>query len=147
MKTAKELRTHVINAIGSTLLGTRSYGAIVEPAISIIPDPQFADGGFTFPSIINGNPVVNNGIEVVIYDGYEGNDYSAIMNNGARLDSEISILIKDWNDSDNSKITQAALLISKGLYIVRTIKPPSTNIDQAPLLRSIVLVVGYSGYL
>jgi hypothetical protein len=39
----------------------------------------------------------------------------------------------------------AALTISKGLYIIDT-RTPSTP-DQAPLMKSIILVVGYAGYL
>ncbi len=151
MKTPIELRQHVLDAIGASganLLGTRTYGATQEPAISIIPDPQFEEGGTTFPSIIDGYPVTYQGIECVIYDGIEGNEYNALLNNEARLDSQILILLKDWNDNDSSNLSLAALLVSKGLpYILKTITPPSNPIDQAPLLKSIILVVGFAGYL
>lgn len=117
----------------------------VEPAISIIPDPQFEEGGTTFPSIINGSPVQYQGIEVVIYNGHEGNEYSGLLNNQARLDSEIWVLLKDWNTDNTENLTMAGLLITKGLYIIRTVVNP--NPDPAPLIKSIILVIGYAGYI
>jgi hypothetical protein len=225
MKNAIELRTHIINKIGSSLLGTRTYpssatkynftaagdvitatgatftngdtfrvfgdnlpsplaediiyyavsasgstckasltlgGAaialttagsgvrqlqkyVVEAAVSIIPDPQFDEGGFSFPSIVNGSPVTYQGIEAVIYNGYEGNQYSALLNSEARLDSEIWILLKDWNTDSSDDLTMAALYVSQGLYILETKTPP--NPDNAPLVKSIILVIGFAGYL
>jgi hypothetical protein len=145
MKTAIELRAHILTQIGSTLVGTRTYGAITEPAISIIPDPQFDDGGYSFPAIINGSPVTYQGIEAVIYNGFEGNQYSALLNNKAQLDSQIWILLKDWNTDSSDNLTMAALLVSKGLDIIDTRIAP--NPDQAPLMKSIILVTRYAGYI
>jgi hypothetical protein len=151
VKTPIEIRQHVLDKIGASganLLGTRTYGATVEPAILILPDPQYEDSGMTPPSIINGYPVTYQGIEVVIYDGIEGTEYSSLLNNEVRLDSQILILFKDWNDNDSNDLNMAVLLVSKGLpYILKTLTPPSNPIDQAPLLKSIILVVGYAGYL
>ena len=117
----------------------------VEAAVSIIPDSQFEEGGFSFPSIINGSPVQYQGIEAVIYNGYEGNEYSALLNSEARLDSELWILLKDWNTDSSDNLTMAGLLIAKGLYIIRTVVNP--NPDPAPLVKSLILVIGYAGYL
>lgn len=150
MKTAIELRQHVLDKIGASganLLGTRNYGNVSQPAISILPDPQYEDGGMSPPSIINGEPVTYEGIECVIYDGIEGTEYSTLFNNQAQIDAQIMILLKDWGGDDSKDLSLAGHLVSKGIDIIRTLTPPQNPIDQAPLLKSIILVVRFAGYL
>ncbi len=154
MKTAVELRQHVIDAIGpngANLLGTRSYGAIIEPAITVVPDPQYEESGLAFPSIVNGNPVTYQGIEVVVYDSYEGNQYTPMLANESRLDKQIWILIKAHDLVANTSFEEAVHLISKGLYVIGTRTPVNTfggsgDIDQIPLLKVQILEIGFAGY-
>ena len=153
LKTPVQIRQHVIDTIGASaanLLGTRTYGATVEPAITIVPDPQYEESGLSFPSIVNGYPVTYQGIEVVIYDGYEANQYTPMFANQSRLDKQIWILIKSHDLVANTVFEEAAHLISKGLYIVSTRTPVDTfgggNVDQIPVLKVQILEVGFAGY-
>lgn len=154
LKTAVELRQHVINAIGSSganLLGTRSYGGVVEPAITVVPDPQYEESGLAFPSIVNGNPVTYQGIEIVIYDGYEANQYTPMLASESRLDKQIWILIKAHDLVANTLFEEAVHLISKGLFVVGTRTPVSAfggsgDVDQIPLLKVQILEIGFAGY-
>lgn len=133
-------------ALTTTGSGTRQVQKqTIQPAIGIIPDSQYDDGGMTPPSIINGSPVLYQGIEAVIYNGYEANEYTPLFAGEAELNAEIWVLLKDWNNDSNDNISMAAHLVAKGLDIVRTIINP--NPDQAPLMRSIILVTRYAGYL
>ena len=143
MKNSTQLRAHVLAAIPD-LIGTRSYGGTTEPSISILPDPQFGDGGMSAPEVINGYPVIYEGIEIVIYDSPNA-DILPMLANDARIDSDIWVLIKDWGGDDNVKIKQAALRIGRGLDIRKTMSPEGKP-DQAPLLKSIILMIGYSAY-
>ena len=143
MKTPIELRAHILAAIPD-LIGTRTYGLPVEQAISILPDPQYQDGGMSAPEVINGFPVIYDGIEIVIYDSPDA-DILPMLANDARINTDAWILIKDWGGDDNVKIKQAAHRIGRGLDIKKTMSPEGKP-DQAPLLKSIILMIGYSAY-
>ena len=143
MKDPIQLRAHVLAAIPD-LIGTRSYGSTTEQAISIIPDPQYSDGGMSAPDVIDGYPVIYAGIEIVIYDSPSAN-ISPMLANEAKLDNDTWILIKDWGTSENNKIVEAAHRIGKGLDVKETMLPEGKP-DQAPLLKSIILLISYSAY-
>lgn len=156
MKNPTQLRQHVIDAIGSTLLGKRNYGTISEPSILVLPDPDLGGNGFDFPSKIDGNIVTYEGIEVIIYESYEGNQFTPMLAGESQLDSEIWVLVKAHNVISNETFTDAIQLISKGLWIKDTRTPlnPVGNssevridqVDQMPQLKSQILTVGFAGY-
>ena len=116
----------------------------VEPSILVLPDKDLEDGGISFPAIINGSAVAYQGIEAVIYNGYEGIKFIPYLNNQSGLDSRISIFIKDWNTSQNNDLIMAAFYVSQGIDIIDTITEP--NPDQAPVEKAIILITMYAAY-
>lgn len=149
MKDSTQLRQHVIDAIGATHLGTRNYGTVSEPSILVLPDPDLGGNGLDFPATIGGNTVTYSGIEVIIYESFEGNQFTPMFLGQSMMDSEIWILVKAHDLLANDIFNESVHLISKGLDVKKTLTPTGSNIenvDQIPLLKSQILVISYAGY-
>jgi hypothetical protein len=170
MKTPLQIRAAILTAIPD-LVGIRYFGSVVQPSILMLPDPALEEGGISFPAIINGNPVLYQGVEVIIYRHRVLDSRVAMMNRQVNVSKKSWILLKDHGNFDNFTLAQinayrdAANLdpiteknlseglslagdkVAKLLDLYEQLPPPSTKPDQAPLLDSIIFEFDYAGYL
>ncbi len=170
MKTPLEIRTAILAAIPD-LLGIRYFGATVQPSILMLPDPALEDAGLSFPSIINGSPVLYQGVEIVIYRHRVLDSFAPMLNSEVDFRAKSWVLLKDHGNIDNFTLAQinafrsvagltaiteenlseglslAAAKVSKLLSLYKQLPPPSTKPEQAPLLDSIIFEFDYAGYL
>ncbi len=170
MRTPQEIRAAILAAIPD-LLGIRYFGDEVQPSILMLPDPDLLDQGMSFPSIINGNPVKYQGVEVVIYRHRVMDKFAPLLNSDVDYRAKSWVLIKDHANIDKltlsqinafrsvaglSAITQAnlseglslaAAKVSKLLNLYRQLPSPQAQPDQAPLLDSIIFEFDFAGYM
>jgi hypothetical protein len=170
MKTPLEIRNAILTSIPD-LVGIRYFGSIVQPSILMLPDPALEDGGLSFPAIINGSPVMYQGIEIIIYRNRTLDSFAPMLNSEVDFRAKSWVLLKDHASLDNfslaqinalrsvaglSAITQegldeglsyAAAKVCKLLNLYKQMPPPTTKPDQAPLLDSIIFEFDYAGYL
>jgi hypothetical protein len=170
VKTPLQLRTAILAAIPD-LLGIRYFGDTVQPSILMLPDPSYEDSGMSFASVINGSPVLYQGVEIVIYRNRVMDKFSPRLNSEVDFYAKTWILLKDHGNLDNFSLAQinafrstaslsaiteanlseglslAAAKVSKLLDLYKQLSPPSTKPDQAPLLDSIIFEFDYAGYI
>jgi len=170
MKTPIQLRAAILEIIPD-LLGIRYFGSTVQPSILMLPDPALEDQGMAFPSIINGSPVLYQGVEVVVYRHRVLDTFTPMLNSEVDYRAKSWVLLKDHGNLDNFSLTQinayrdvagldpiteanlseglslAAAKVAKLLDLYKQLPPPSTKPDQAPLLDSIIFEFDYAGYL
>ena len=140
MKDLPALRHHIFTRLSvPNLLGTKSYGALSEPAITVLPDPQYDGNGWNPPEIINGFPVIITGISVVIMDTLAGLNFTSMLNNELKSDSSWSVIVEDWS---GNRTQEAAEIIAAGLYLVGNITPMLPN--KHSLIQYLTFQVGYS---
>ena len=170
MKTPIQIRAAILAAIPD-LLGIRYFGATVQPSILMLPDPSYEDGGMSFASTINGNPVMYQGVEVVVYRNRVEDKFTPMLNSEVDFRAKSWVLLKDHGNADNFTLAQinayrdvanldpitesnlseglslAAAKVARLLDLYKQLPPPSTKPDQAPLLDSIIFEFDYAGYL
>jgi len=137
----------------------------------MLPDPALEDGGLSFPAIINGNVVKYQGVEVVVYRHRVLDSFTPMLNSEVDYRAKSWVLLKDHgNYQDNARLDQinayrdvagldpitetnlseglslAAAKVAKLLDLYKQLPPPK-QIDQAPLLDSIIFEFDYAGYL
>ena len=137
----------------------------------MLPDPALEDGGLEFPAIVNGSPVMYQGIEIVVYRHRVLDAFAPMLNNTVDFRAKSWVLLKDHGNIDNFTLAQinafrsaanldpiteenlseglslAAAKVSKLLNLYKQLPPPSTTPDRAPLLDSIIFEFDYAGYL
>ncbi len=169
MKTPLEIRTAILAAIPD-LIGIRYFGNIVQPSILMLPDEDLEEGGINFPAIINGNPVKYQGIEIIIYRNIAMDEFTKMLNRQVDVRKKSWVLLKDHMNTDRLTLNQinayrdvagldpitetnlseglslAAAKVAKLLDLYKQLPPPK-QIDQAPLLDSIIFEFDYAGYL
>ncbi len=169
MKTPLEIRTAILAAIPD-LIGIRYFGDIVQPSILMLPDEDLEEGGINFPAIINGNPVKYQGIEIIIYRNIAMDEFTKMLNRQVDVRKKSWVLLKDHMNTDRLTLNQinayrdvagldpitetnlseglslAAAKVAKLLDLYKQLPPPK-QIDQAPLLDSIIFEFDYAGYL
>jgi hypothetical protein len=170
MKTPIQLRTAILEAIPD-LIGIRYFGDIVQPSILMLPDPSYEDAGMSFPAIIDGNPVLYQGVEIVVYRHRVLDTFTPMLNSEVDFRAKSWVLLKDHGNLDNFSLTQinayrnvagldpiteanlseglslAAAKVAKLLDLYEQLPPPTTKPDQAPLLDSIIFGFNYAGYM
>ena len=170
MKTPLQIRTAILTAIPD-LVGIRYFGSVVQPSILMLPDPSYEDGGMEFPAIVNGNPVMYQGVEVVVYRHRVLDKFAPMLNDRVDFRAKSWVLLKDHGNIDNFTLAQinafrsaanldpiteenlseglslAAVKVAKLLDLYKQLPPPSTTPEQAPLLDSIIFEFDYAGYL
>jgi hypothetical protein len=169
VKTPLEIRTAILAAIPD-LIGIRYFGDIVQPSILMLPDEDLEEGGINFPAIINGNPVKYQGIEIIIYRNIAMDEFTKMLNRQVDVRKKSWVLLKDHMNTDRLTLNQinayrdvagldpitetnlseglslAAAKVAKLLDLYKQLPPPK-QIDQAPLLDSIIFEFDYAGYL
>ena len=169
MKTPLEIRTAILAAIPD-LIGIRYFGDIVQPSILMLPDEDLEEGGINFPAIINGNPVKYQVIEIIIYRNIAMDEFTKMLNRQVDVRKKSWVLLKDHMNTDRLTLNQinayrdvagldpitetnlseglslAAAKVAKLLDLYKQLPPPK-QIDQAPLLDSIIFEFDYAGYL
>jgi hypothetical protein len=170
MKTPIQLRTAILAAIPD-LIGIRYFGDTVQPSILMLPDPSYEDGGMSFSAIINGSPVLYQGVEVVVYRNRVMDKFSPMLNSEVDFRAKSWVLLKDHGNLDNFTLAQinafrsvagltaiteanlseglslAAAKVAKLLDLYKQLPPPTTKPDQAPLLDSIIFEFDYAGWM
>ena len=170
MKTPIQIRSEILTAIPD-LLGIRYFGSVVQPSILMLPDPDLLDGGLSFPATINGNPVMYQGVEVVVYRHRVLDSFAPMLNSEVDFRAKSWVLLKDHGNIDNFTLAQinayrdaanldpiteanlseglslAAAKVAKLLDLYKQLPPPSTKPDQTQLLDSIIFEFDYAGYL
>ncbi len=170
MKTPLEIRAAILAAIPD-LIGIRYFGDIVQPSILMLPDPSYEDGGLTLPAIINGSPVMYQGVEIVVYRHRVLDTFTPLLNSEVDFRAKSWVLLKDHGNLDNFSLAQinayrdaanldpitetnlseglslAAAKVAKLLDLYKQLPPPSTKPDQAPLLDSIIFEFDYAGWM
>ena len=170
MKTPLQIRTAILTAIPD-LVGIRYFGSVVQPSILMLPDPSYEDEGMQFPAIVNGSPVMYQGVEVVVYRHRVLDTFEPMLNSEVDFRAKSWVLLKDHGNIDNFTLAQinafrsaanldpiteenlseglslAAAKVAKLLDLYKQLPPPSTKPDQAPLLDSIIFEFDYAGYI
>ena len=169
MKTPLEIRTAILAAIPD-LIGIRYFGDIVQPSILMLPDEDLEEGGINFPAIINGNPVKYQGIEIIIYRNIAMDEFTKMLNRQVDVRKKSWVLLKDHMNTDRLTLNQinayrdvagldpitqdnlAEGLSEASAKVVNLLDlykklPAPKEIDQAPLLDSIIFEFDYAGYL
>ena len=170
MKTPLQIRTAILTAIPD-LIGIRYFGGVVQPSILMLPDPDLLDEGMQFPSIIDGNVVKYQGVEVVVYRHRVLDTFAPMLNSEVDFRAKSWVLLKDHGNINNFTLAQinafrsaanldpiteenlseglslAAAKVAKLLDLYKQLAPPSTKPDQAPLLDSIIFEFDFAGYL
>lgn len=170
MKTPIELRTAILEAIPD-LIGVRYFGNEVQPSILMLPDPALEDQGMSLPTIIDGNVVKYQGVEVVVYRHRVLDTFTPMLNSKVDYRAKSWVLLKDHGNLDNFSLAQinayrdvanldpitevslseglslAAAKVCKLLDLYKKLPPPTTKPDQAPLLDSIIFEFDYAGYM
>jgi hypothetical protein len=176
MKTPIQLRTAILEAIPD-LIGIRYFGSTVQPSILMLPDDDLQDGGVNLPAIINGSPVKYQGIEIIIYRNIPLDEFEPYLNGEVSVSEKSWVLLKDHKNidrltldqinayraaamngdvsadlepitQDNLKegLSKASAKVCKLLDLYKKLPPPK-QIDQTPLLDSIIIGFDYVGWM
>lgn len=170
MKTPLEIRNAILAAIPD-LIGIRYFGAVVQPSILMLPDPDLEDAGMAYPSIINGSTVKYQGIEIVVYRNRTMDAFAPYLNDQVDCRFKSWVLLKDHANLDNlslaqinayrsvaglSPITQAmiddglgyaAAAVAKLLNLYKQLPSPTPKDDQSSLLDSLIFEFDYAGWI